>query len=259
MNQTRTLPAVDTIVESLRYLLDHRAEALRLAAVPFLLSLALDRLGHLLEPGGWALLPWMFLRLIAYSLPAAWLLVPWYRRILLGEAVSGSARAPIHARFLQTWVSLDVLPLVVLMPLAIAGVMSDGQGAGADLEFGRFATMSTIFLLPPVIYVYMRCYLAAPLAATGREGGYLRSWLATSGNGWAVFNTQLLWYAPIYPLLYIASGLYPENPTTTESFIGSVLSSGFYILVELVFATVTAHIYLRLDPAARNPAPKAGP
>ncbi len=253
MNQTRTLPVVDTIVESLRYLLVHRAEALRLAAVPFLLSLALDRLEHLFEPGGWALLPWMFLRLIAYSLPAAWLLVPWYRRILLDEPVSGSA--PTHARFLQTWLSLDVMPLLVLMPLAIAGVMSVGQGAGADPEFGRLAMMSTIFLLPPVIYVYMRCYLAAPLAATGREGGYLRSWLATSGNGWAVFNTQLLWYAPVYPLLYIASGLYPVNPTTTESFIGSVLSSGFYILVELVFATVTAHIYLRLDPAARGPGP----
>ena len=257
MNQTRTLPVVDTVVESLRYLLDHRVEALRLAAVPLLLSLALDRLEHLLEPSGWALLPWMFLRLIAYSLPATWLLVPWYRRILLGEPVSGSA--PTHARFLQTWLSLDVLPLLVLMPLAIAGVMSDGQGAGADLEFGRFATMSTVFLLPPVIYVYMRCYLAAPLAATGREGGYLRSWLTTSGNGWAVFNTQLLWYAPVLPLLYVASGLSPENPTTTESFIGSVLSSGFFILVELIFATVTAHIYLRLDPAAREPVSKAGP
>ena len=257
MNQTRTLPVADTVVESLRYLLDHRAEALRLAVVPFLLALALERLEHFLEPGGWALLPWMFLSLIAYSLPATLLLVPWYRRILLGESDSGSA--PPYTRFLQTWLSLDALPLLVWAPLVIADILSDGQGAGADQEAGRFALITSACLLPPVLYVYMRAYLAVPLAAIGREGGYLRSWLATTGNGWSVFNAHLLWYAPVLPLLFIASALSPEDSASTASFIGSILFSGFFILVELVFATVTAHIYLRLDPPPREPAPKADP
>ena len=254
MTEPRTLPAMETIAESFRFLFENRNDALRLAFVPFLVFLALHRLDDYLEPDGWAELPWTIITLIAYSVPATWLLVPWYRRVLAREAVGTDIALPVQTRFLKYWVGLEIFPLMVWLPVVIGNILSQAGDAEPDPRLEAL-TLLSLALVPPVIYVYMRIYLAAPAAAVGKEGGIIRSWLATMGNGWTIFAVQMMWYAPMFPLVMVASLLAAEDAPPTQGFVGSILLSVFFVLTELIFATVFAHIYKRLDPAARENPP----
>ena len=72
----------EAVIESWRLVIGNAVALARIALLPFLLFIALHRLGTTFKPEGMAILAWDLLFTILAAAPAAMLLMPWYRHLL---------------------------------------------------------------------------------------------------------------------------------------------------------------------------------
>lgn len=247
MTEEDDIPVLETAFASWRELLQHAGAALRYAALPFLLILALKRIEVWLDPQGMAALTWGFAFTVLFAAPATLLLVPWYR-YMLSATPEFAARPAMwwSAVFLARTMVLELLLFAALLPSQAVFVQIQAAGGEADPALSSMVLI-LFLLLAPALYLYARSAMVLPAAATEGDHAYSRSWRMTASSGWRIVGILLLCALPLYLIGLGLAGPRPEAgllPTT--SFVRSALTAALAITGELISATVLAHLYLRL-------------
>lgn len=248
MNTDDEIPVWETAFASWRYLLENAGAALPAAALPFLLILALNRIGVWLDPHGMAALAWGFAYTVLFAVPATLLLVPWYRRVL-SAAQSGPSGRPAawwSAVFLARTLALELLLFTALLPAQAVFVRI--EEAGGEPDPAQFSTVLILFLaLLPGLYFYARSAMALPAAASEGDHRYARSWRLTASSGWGIVGVLLLCAVPVFLVsLGLAEPASDAASPPPPSFLKSALSAALSVTGELVSATALAHVYLHL-------------
>lgn len=249
MTGSDDIPVWETAVASWRDLLENAGVALRSTVLPFLLILALNRIGVWLEPRGMASVAWAFAYTVLFTVPAMLLLVPWYRHLLSAAApgLAGPAAPWWSAVFLARTVALELLLFAVLLPSQIAFVPI--AEAGGKPDPAQLSTVSILFLaLLPGLYFYGRSSMALPAAASEGDHRFTRSWRMTATCGWRIVGVLLLCALPIFLIGMGMAGPPADtaSPPPPPTFLKSALGAALSVTGELIAATALARIYLRL-------------
>lgn len=252
MTESEEIPVWETAFASWRALLENAGVALRCAALPFLMILALGRLGVWLDPQGMAQAVWGFAYTVLFAVPATLLLVPWYRHLLSAAepGLAGRAASWWSAMFLARTIALELLLFAVLLPSQILLIRI--EAAGGEPDPGQSSTVLILFLaLLPGLYFYVRSAMALPAAASEGDHRFARSWRMTVSGGWHIVGVLLLCALPIFLIGLGMVGPPPETgPPPPPGFLKSALGAALSVTGELIAATALAHIYLRLGGGA---------
>ncbi len=235
------------VIESWRLVIGNAAMLARIALVPFLIFVALNRLEAAFKPEGTAILAWSLLFTILAAPPAIMLLMPWFRQLL---AASDPAMAAPPAMWwsivlMLRWVGLDIMFFMALAPIAAVSIqMMTAGGEPAPGNSGIVVFYVATFVISAYMF-YGRMGLALPAAAAESDHSYRRSWAATGNSGWRIgFAVILCLLSVQIPIDSLRAPLAVENPTLAMQYIDAVLGAIFRILNELLSAAVFAQFYL---------------
>lgn len=225
------LPILDTVGAAYEALWAGRDDALRLAAVPAAVFVALNLfiswqlmsaaaesaapdLAAVSDPMiPFGIHPWMIALSVLGLIPATLFSCNWQRALLLGGAAApglGLRWGLRETRFLGTTILIGVAMMVtafvvavsVLMVFHVIGmVLGIVQGASADPGTPQSAVLTIAAGLPVVvaeIYVAIRLVLALPATAIDGSDGFRRAWRLTRGNVARIFVALLLVVLPFY-------------------------------------------------------------
>ncbi|MBE9558603.1 MAG: hypothetical protein IMF08_17225 [Proteobacteria bacterium] len=236
----------EAVIESWRLVIANAGELARIALVPFLLFIALNRLEATFEPEGMGILARDLLFTVLAAPPAAMLLMPWYRRLLSTADPAMAARPAMwwSVALMVRWVGLDIMVFAALAPVLAMAIQADAAGGEAapppEILFIYLTTIIIGFYL-----FYGRMGLSVPAAAAESDHRYRRSWVATRENGWRIGLAFLLCWVPIQFLIEIlGEPLDVENPTMAMQYFNAALGAAVRVLSELVGAAVFAQFYL---------------
>jgi hypothetical protein len=268
-------PILETVAASYAALWEGRDDALRLAAFPAGLILALNLFisWQLLpsasdpaatfdptQPTG--ISPWFYPVSFLGLIPATLFACNWQRALLLGgEAAPGlGIRWGLRETKFLVWTILIALAmllaaLVVAIPvIAVFAVMGVVLGIvqGAPTSPGAMPSVPLIIAagLPVAIaeiYVAIRLMLALPATALDGSDEFRLSWRLTRGNALRIFVAAVLGVIPFYvgafvfEYLLAMAGLYALVP-----FTGTLLVVLVSMVLSAAGSTVLAMVYLRL-------------
>lgn len=237
---------IEAVIESWRLVVGNAAALVRVAAIPFLIFVALSRIEAVFRPEGIAELPWALLFIILAAGPAVMLLMPWYRMLLLAADPSLASRPAAwwSIMLMLRWVGLDVMFFAMLAPVTMISIQATAAGLDS-------APRGEIFLLyfASIAFgsylIYGRMGLALPAAAAESDHGYRRSWAATGNTGWRIGIAILLCALSIeFPINILRQPLMVENPTLAMQYLDAALSALYRVVNELLGAAVFAQFYL---------------
>lgn len=245
-----TLPVWDTVTESWR---DFHSRLGRIPAVglfPALLFLALVRLEDRLDLDGWVALALGLPFLALHAVPATLLVVPWYRASLAqpGQASQGPTPAWYYLNLFPRWLLLEMIIFVPLMPVEALAIALDIAHDGSDPRNAAILQLS-VMAIAIAAWPYARCSLALPAAAIGADSRFAESWRLTTGNGWRIVGTLLLCLFPIAVAAVAVRSQFPTEPSAEQTILLAVLGAVYYVLAELLSATVLSRVYFRLSGA----------
>lgn len=237
---------IEAVVESWRLVIGNAAALVRVAAIPFLIFIALNRLESAFRPEGLAELPWTLFFTILAAVPAVLLLMPWYRMLLLaGNPTLASRPAAWWSILLMLrWVGLDVMFFAMLAPVTMISIQAMAAGLDSaprgEVLFLYIASMAFGSYL-----IYGRMGLTLPAAAAESDLGYRRSWAATGNNGWRIGLAILLCALSVeFPIGILRQPLLVENPTLVMQYFDAALRALYRVVNELLGAAVFAQFYL---------------
>jgi hypothetical protein len=241
------------VIESWRLVIGNAVALARLALLPFLIFVALNRLEKAFMPEGMSVLAWDLLFMILAGPPAVMLLMPWYRRLLAaGDPSLASPPAMGWSLVLMLrWAGLDILFFMAVAP-ALAMLTQAAMVGGEFTPRGEVIIFNYASIIVGSYLFYGRMGLALPAAAAGADHRYRRSWAMTSDNGWRIGLAILLCALPLEFLIgsLRAPLLVVENPTPTLLYLDAALGAVFRIVNELLGAAVFAQYYLARTTAA---------
>lgn len=243
---------IEAVIESWRLVISNAGALVRVAAIPFLLFVALNRIEAVFMPEGMGVLAWDLLFTVLAAPPAAMLLMPWYRQLLAAANPAMAARPAMwwSVALMLRWVGLDIMVFSALAPVLAMSIQAVAAGGEAvprpDILFIYLTTIVVGFYL-----FYGRLGLSVPAAAAESNHSYRRSWVATRENGWRITFAFLLCWMPIQFLIDILrQPLAVENPSLAMQYLDAAQGAFFRIVSELLGAAVFAQFYL-----ARTAAP----
>lgn len=237
---------IEAVIESWRLVVGNAAALVRVAAIPFLIFIALNRIEAAFRPEGLAELPWTLLFTILAAVPAVMLLMPWYRQLLaVGDpALSSRPAAWWSIMLMLRWVGLDVMFFAMLAPVTMISIQAIAAGLDSaprgEIVLLYFASMALGSYL-----IYGRMGLVLPAAAAESDHGYHRSWAATGNNGWRIGLAILLCALSVeFPIDILRQPLMVENPTLAMQYLDAALGALYRVVNELLGAAVFTQFYL---------------
>jgi hypothetical protein len=268
------LSILETVGASYDALWENRDDALRLAAVPAGLFLALQLfIGWQFQPPPMpegaegspavpAIDPWFFAAAFLGVVPATLFSCNWLRALLLGPAAAPGLGLRWGWRETRFLIYAVLVPLIAMLAALAVGIpvaaifavigMVLGQVQGPPASPG--AMPSTLLILagalPMVaaqIYVAIRLMLALPAAALDRVQSLRLSAGLTRGNVFRIFLAFLLGVFPFYlgilvlELLLGVTGVFRSVPLT-----GTLLVVLVSLLLSAAASAVMATVYRRL-------------
>ncbi|MEN8197237.1 MAG: hypothetical protein ABFS30_12110 [Pseudomonadota bacterium] len=237
----------EAVIESWRLVIGNAAALARVALVPFLLFMALHRLGETFRPEGMAILAWDLLFTTLAAVPAVMLLMPWYRQLLAPSDPSLGSRPTMwwSIVLMLRWMGLDMMFFAALAPIAAISIRTmttavESAPENSGIVVFYFAT----FIISAYLF-YGRMGLALPAAAAESDHSYRRSWTETGNNGWRIgFAILLCWLSIQIPVDILRQPLAVENPTLAAQYLDAALGALFRTVNELLGAAVFAQFYL---------------
>lgn len=236
----------EAVIESWRLIIANAGALARIAAIPFLLFVALHRLEATFEPEGMAFLAWHLLFTILAGAPAVMLLMPWYRRLL---TVADPSMEPRPAAWwsivlMLRWVGLDILFFAGMAPVMAMSVQVVAVGGEPVPRLDIFVFYWTMLVMGSYLF-YGRMGMALPAAAAESDHSYRRSWAMTRDNGWRIGFAILLCWLPIQLLIEtLREPLAMEDPTLAIQYLDAALGALLRTVNELLVTAVYVQFYL---------------
>ncbi|UCH74262.1 MAG: hypothetical protein JSU82_18530 [Rhodospirillales bacterium] len=242
MTSVPDLPRWGIVLQAWRLLIEQSGRALRSAVLPFLLLMALHRLGDIVAPEGFQLIGWGLLTVVLFPVPAALLLVPWYRTILSAKwpELAGRPAQWWYVSFMLRTLGLELMLLVFQIPSAVAGVMAMEGGGAPDPQLTGLGSLLFLAALMPGFYLYGRAALALPAAAGQGDDSYGRSWRTTAGAGWRIAGIVFLIWFPFFLL----NGMVSVPAGASPGLLSAATGAAIDIFRELAMAAALALVYL---------------
>lgn len=186
----QTFPVFASLQEAYGTLFGNLGLFFRLAAVPFVISVAISLFAVPFQQNIWILLP---LSLLAY-IPHTIFAVAWHRRTLLGpEATLASQPVswqPRHWRFLgYTALAFILIPGVIVAIGILASTLLNNLSAALGLTILALSGLAAV-------YVEVRLSFALPAAAVEEKYGLGDSWRHTRQQVWRILAAYLLVLIP---------------------------------------------------------------
>jgi hypothetical protein len=177
----------EAVIESWRLVIGNAAALARIALVPFLIFIALNRLKSAFEPEGMAILAWNLLFTILAAGPAVMLLMPWYRRLLAAADPAMKARPAMwwSVVLMLRWVGLDIMFFAGMAPVVAMSIQVVAAGGEPVPRLDIFAFYWTAIIMGSYLF-YGRMGMALPAAAAESDHSYRRSWAMTQDSGWRI-------------------------------------------------------------------------
>lgn len=232
-------------VQSVRALVQHPAMAVRLTALPYVIS----ALAHVLLVGaffnqdqasiaaafeqGRAPFAGMAADFVLQMLTLAWMAVAWHRFILADKVPSSFASVEWGRVLAYVGTSLTITLMILLAALGLmipAGLLVLALGAALGPQILATPVIVAAVLVVPLVVIGMRLSTALPAIALGPGADFLSGWRATKGKSLSLILFAVLTYG-LQVLLGYASRLpfadWPEAAMTMERIVtwpGSLLA-----------------------------------